>query len=203
MTMPRKSAPEQSRSGRPAAVTREQWLYAGLEQFAAGGEGAVRIERIARDLGVTKGSYYGYFKSRDEFLRQMLEYSLQIGTEDFITRSRAASEPNDQMRLLLTDILKDRAGRDFEFYLRDYGQRNALAKRIAKQADERRTGYIREILERSGLPPAEAAARAEIGYCYYLGWYERNKHTALSRRELRRQLELFGRITSVDLTSEE
>lgn len=203
--MPRKpssSAATQNSAGRPAAVTREQWLYAGLTRFAEGGESQVRIERIARELGVTKGSYYGYFKSRTEFLEAMLEYSLQIGTEDFIARSHAAGDARAQLRLLLVNVLKDRNGKDFEFHLRDFGQRNPLAKRIAKQADERRMQYVRELLEQTGESPEDAAARAEIFYNYYLGWYERSKHAGLSRRELQRQLDLVSRITGVDLARE-
>ena len=50
-----------------------QWLRAGLEALRKGGVGAVRVERLAEDVGVTKGSFYWHFRDRRDLLDAMLD----------------------------------------------------------------------------------------------------------------------------------
>ena len=53
---------------------RAQWLSAGLEALRKGGVAAVRVERLAADVGVTKGSFYHHFRDRGALLDEVLEY---------------------------------------------------------------------------------------------------------------------------------
>ena len=57
---------------RPATHKAEDWIAAGWRALVRGGPAAVRIEALARDLGVTKGSFYGYFTDRAALLAAML-----------------------------------------------------------------------------------------------------------------------------------
>ncbi|MBR9990945.1 MAG: helix-turn-helix transcriptional regulator, partial [Gemmatimonadetes bacterium] len=43
---------------------REEWLSAAAQAMSDGGVEAVRVEAIARDLSITKGSFYWHFKDR-------------------------------------------------------------------------------------------------------------------------------------------
>ena len=49
---------------------REDWLAAALEVLKSEGVGKVNIVRIARDLGVTSGSFYWHFSVRDELVER-------------------------------------------------------------------------------------------------------------------------------------
>ena len=68
-------------------LEREDWLRAARLALLRGGVEAVRVEKLARDLDVTKGSFYWHFKDRDELLDLLLrewesevqEIVLQIG----------------------------------------------------------------------------------------------------------------------------
>jgi AcrR family transcriptional regulator len=53
---------------------RAQWLNAGLQALRKGGVGAVRVERLAADVGVTKGSFYHHFRDRGALLEEVLDY---------------------------------------------------------------------------------------------------------------------------------
>ncbi len=181
-------------------VSVEDWLYAGLLAFAEGGEAGVRVERIAQSLGVSKGSYYYYFSSRQEYLERMLDYSLQIGTQDFIDRASGAGDPVERLRVLTLAVFQDRRERDFDFHLRDYARRSEFAARIVKRTDRQRIEFVRNLLIEADVVPGEALLRAEIYYNYYLGWYQRRKDVQPGRRELRAQLEIVARIAGVDLT---
>jgi AcrR family transcriptional regulator len=44
--------------------SREDWIRAAGRRLAQGGAAAVAVEALARDLGVTKGSFYWHFRDR-------------------------------------------------------------------------------------------------------------------------------------------
>ena len=45
-------------------LDRADWIHAGFAMLAAGGIDAVRVERLAAVLKVTKGSFYWHFRDR-------------------------------------------------------------------------------------------------------------------------------------------
>src|SRR3989442_10635651 len=65
---------------------REKWVEAGLQALADGGVNAVRVEALAKALGVTKGGFYGYFADRDALLIEMLDTWERESTDAVIER---------------------------------------------------------------------------------------------------------------------
>jgi AcrR family transcriptional regulator len=53
-------------------LDRNDWLKAARLALLQGGVGAVRVEKLALDLNVTKGSFYWHFKDREELLEALL-----------------------------------------------------------------------------------------------------------------------------------
>ena len=51
----------------------QKWVTAGLAELGRGGIDGVRVEVLARRMGVTKGGFYRRFKDRDALLRTMLD----------------------------------------------------------------------------------------------------------------------------------
>jgi AcrR family transcriptional regulator len=51
---------------------RDDWLKAARLALLKGGVGAVRVEKLARSLRVTKGSFYWHFRDRDALLELLL-----------------------------------------------------------------------------------------------------------------------------------
>ncbi|MFF2277664.1 TetR/AcrR family transcriptional regulator [Agromyces sp. NPDC058126] len=56
------------------ATTRERWLDEGLTVLATEGAPALRIDRLAARLGVTKGSFHHHFDGADAFKQALLAY---------------------------------------------------------------------------------------------------------------------------------
>ena len=57
----------------PTRTPRGSWIDAGLRALAAGGPDAVRIEPLARELGVTRGGFYWHFEDRRALLEEILD----------------------------------------------------------------------------------------------------------------------------------
>ena len=51
----------------------ESWIEAGLEEIARTGVEGVRVEVLAKNLGVTKGGFYRRFRDRAALLEAMLQ----------------------------------------------------------------------------------------------------------------------------------
>ena len=53
--------------------SRGDWIDVAQDSLVEEGIDAVRITRLAEDLGVTRGSFYWHFKDRDELLTCLIE----------------------------------------------------------------------------------------------------------------------------------
>ena len=60
---------------KPARLSAEDWALAALDVIAESGLASVAVEPLAKRLGVTKGSFYWHFPSRDALLVAALERS--------------------------------------------------------------------------------------------------------------------------------
>src|SRR5258707_4112323 len=54
-------------------ITSETWIEAGLAEIARTGVEGVRVEVLAKNLGVTKGGFYRRFRDRAALLDGMLQ----------------------------------------------------------------------------------------------------------------------------------
>src|SRR5207244_1554764 len=57
-----------------AEVKSESWIEAGFEEIARSGVEGVRVEVLAKSLGVTKGGFYRRFRDRAALLEAMLRH---------------------------------------------------------------------------------------------------------------------------------
>lgn len=56
-----------------ARLGRAEWIEAALDALARDGAAGLRVEPLAKRLGVTKGSFYWHFKDRNALLAAALE----------------------------------------------------------------------------------------------------------------------------------
>src|SRR3954468_11833178 len=77
----------------PTRTPRTRWIEEGLRALAAGGPDAVRIEPLAKALGVTKGGFYWHFDDRRALLEEILDTWEREAVDEVI--ERVESEPGD------------------------------------------------------------------------------------------------------------
>ena len=89
-----------------------QWVAAGLEALRKGGVAGVRVERLAGEVGLTKGSFYWHFRDRGELLDALLEYWAREMTEAEFERVQAVKGGlAARLRTLAEDVLDKGMGR--------------------------------------------------------------------------------------------
>ena len=73
----------------PTRTPRTSWVEEGLRALGVGGPDAVRIEKLAETLGVTKGGFYWHFDGRSALLEEMLDAWERLVIDEVIERVEA------------------------------------------------------------------------------------------------------------------
>ena len=122
---------------------RSTWIDAGLKALAAGGPDAVRVELLAKALGVTRGGFYWHFPSRQAFLDEMLDTWEHRSTEEVLERvEEEGGDARDKVRRAgMLTFSKELLPIDLA--VRDWARRDrSVAKRL-RRVDNRRMEYLR------------------------------------------------------------
>jgi AcrR family transcriptional regulator len=131
----------------PTRTPRTSWIQEGLRALGVGGPDAVRIEKLAQALGVTKGGFYWHFEDRSALLEEMLDAWERAGVDVVIERVESkGGDARAKLRRLATVVSSSGdAGVKIELAIRDWARRDkAVAKRL-KTVDKRRLEYMRSL----------------------------------------------------------
>jgi AcrR family transcriptional regulator len=157
------------------AVTRtprSSWIAEGLRALAAGGPGAVRIEPLARALGVTKGGFYWHFEDRRSLLDEMLDTWERVMIDEAI--ERVESEGGDaraRLRRLfaLASSSDIRELLSVDLAIRDWSRRDQMVAKRLRRVDNRRMDYMRSLFGAFCPDEDEVEARCMVAFSLFIG----------------------------------
>ncbi|MEM9638537.1 MAG: TetR/AcrR family transcriptional regulator, partial [Pseudomonadota bacterium] len=95
----------------------DAWVDAAYAAFEDGGVAAIRVDPLARKLGITRGSFYWHFKDRNALLRAVVGRWQTTSTEQEIDANEAAGGPPAERLLRLLRSCASDDGR-FEISIR-------------------------------------------------------------------------------------
>ena len=157
-------------NGRLAA---DDWIAAGLEVLVESGVAAVKILPIAKRLGVTRGSFYWHFKSREALLGRLLDVWEGRNTSAIL---RAAATPGTLIDRYIALSRLWLGWSDFDPRLdaavREWSRHDPTVLEKLRAADEQRVAALTEMIEPEGHDPAMARYRARTLYHMQMGWHE-------------------------------
>lgn len=178
-------------------VKSEDWIKKGIELFSQGGSDALNIEKMAKILNCTKGSFYHHFKSREDYIDQILEYYYNSRKNMLESMGKLYNNPVEKLSRVLIGVFKNPRGLDFEFQLRKLAETNEKAKIHLSSLERERITYVTVLLNDCGIE--NSSLRAEMIYHYYLGWYQRNKFKQLSDQALYEEVNKLSILAGIDL----
>jgi AcrR family transcriptional regulator len=146
---------------------RARWLEAGFAALREGGNEALRIDALARRVGLTKGSFYHHFGGREGYLEALLDRWEESSTRRVIRLTEQSGPTLAKLEQLhaLTDALDHR----LEVALRGLGDTDERVRVCLARVDEARIAYLTQLAEALGQPAQEARFLAELGYLAYVG----------------------------------
>lgn len=165
---------------------RERWIDAGLSALATGGPRAVRVEALAKDLGVTKGGFYGHFSDREALLVEMLDTWERESTDEAIeTVAREGGDLRTRaFRLGMLTFSDDRL-LPIDLAIRAWARHDDTVAARLRRVDNRRMEVLRELIGTICPDPAEVEARSLLAFCAAIGeHFLAAEHGAYSRAEV-------------------
>lgn len=168
-------------------IPRGSWIDEGLRALAGGGPEAVRIEPLARTLGVTKGGFYWHFKDRQALLDEMLDAWERTGVDEVI-EAVEAEDGNARARLRRLFDLASASGGELlrtELAVRIWARRDkAVAKRL-RRVDNRRMDYMRSLFGAFCEDDDDVEARCLLAFSLFIGaLFDSADHGGRSRGEV-------------------
>ena len=172
MNVPQK--PERTR------LSAEDWEDAALTLIAEQGVGALAVEALARQLGVTKGSFYWHFRTREALLQAALERWEQYGEREIIGQIEAIPDPRERLPELFRRVAHElQPHRVYAALLKALD--HPLVVPVIARASQRRTEFLHTAYQEAGLSNHEALNRARLTYSAYVGFLQTNFTLGLPR----------------------
>ncbi|WP_454830347.1 TetR/AcrR family transcriptional regulator [Paraburkholderia xenovorans] len=157
---------------RKLLLQRADWVKAGLTLFAKEGHEAVSIATLANALGVTKGSFYWHFTSREELLHSILdEWSLHATARVIEIVEATETTARDKIRKLALLGVKssiEELGGAIELAVRNWARTNKKVRNAVAEVDGQRIAYLTSLFEEA-TPSADAELMACLHYSFSAG----------------------------------
>ena len=157
-----------SRNGRLSA---DDWAREALDQIAEQGVASVAVEPLARRLGVTKGSFYWHFPSRDALLQAALERWETAEQEMVFGSLEQVSDPRERLRSLFRLVAHEVKSHIIYSELLKALDHPTVSPVIGR-VSQRRLDYLTASFRQAGLGRTVAQHRARLAYAAYVGFLQ-------------------------------
>jgi AcrR family transcriptional regulator len=157
-----------SRNGRLSA---DDWAREALDQIAEQGVASVAVEPLARRLGVTKGSFYWHFPSRDALLQAALERWETAEQEMVFGSLEQVSDPRERLRSLFRLVAHEVKSHIIYSELLKALDHPTVSPVIGR-VSQRRMDYLTASFRQAGLGRTVAQHRARLAYAAYVGFLQ-------------------------------
>ncbi|PZP62443.1 MULTISPECIES: TetR/AcrR family transcriptional regulator [Pseudoxanthomonas] len=156
---------------RSARLSAEDWAQAALDMVAEQGVAAVAVEPLARRLGVTKGSFYWHFPSRDALLQAALERWEMVEQESVFGSLEAVPDPRERLRQLFLLVAHEAKSHIVYSELLKALDHPAVAP-VIQRVSQRRLDYLIASFRQAGMSRTDAQHRARLAYAAYVGFLQ-------------------------------
>lgn len=154
-------------------TSKRDWLKAAVEILVSEGIDRVKVQVIARNLGVSRSSFYWFFKSRQDLLDQLLTYWRDVNTRSLLERAERPAESACRSVLNIFECWVNEELFDprLDIAVRDWARRSSEVRKVVDDGDDRRMSALTRMFRRHGYPEEEAFIRARVLYFMQIGYY--------------------------------
>lgn len=156
---------------RAKRLTPLNWISAAAEMLLERGVEEVKVDRLAKKIGVTRGSFYWHFKSRNELMERILAEWGKIHDE-FIEgwTSETEGPPEDRLWKLMTlRVTQDEEFRipEWQAALRIWAKKSEKVAAMYKRQAEELFAAMVGIFSELGFSGDEAMSRAHVVQLFF------------------------------------
>ena len=152
-------------------LSAEDWEKEALELIAEQGVQAVAVEPLARRMGITKGSFYWHFSSREALLEQALNRWEEHDSRNLNKSLGEIDHPRDRLESFFRRVGKEKLTHEVYSELcaaAGHPQVEPVLERVAL----RRMAHLSAAFEELGMDAELARNQARLTYSVYLGYLQ-------------------------------
>ena len=146
--------------------SKSTWLDAALDLLTESGINAVRVEVLAKSLGVTKGSFYWHFQNRNQLLEQMLDHWVATTTAP-VMEGHYPDDPVARIYAVGANIVDNERAR-LDPQIRAWALTDKDAERKVREVDQSRFSFLNQLFREAGFNSEDAELRSRLFYYYLL-----------------------------------
>ncbi len=169
-------------------LSRSAWIAGSFEALSEGGIDALRVEPLAKRLGVTKGSFYHHFENRRDLRLALLGEWERLGTSRIIDDvSHSSSDGATRLRMLAHETMKSDPFTDsIETGIRSWAAVDVEVSTVVARVDRRRLGFTEGLFSEVGLSRGLAKRRSLLLYRVLIGefMWRTSGGPTMSKREI-------------------
>lgn len=137
-----------------------------MEALAKEGQARLKVDEIAKNLGVTKGSFYHHFKNREDFVESILDFWADSFTE-YVIQTIGNLEASASDKLLELMRLVEREGLDrYDIAFRSWAAQDPKVAEVVQKVDVARHRFITTLFKEMGFKEPELSMRVKIWLVY-------------------------------------
>ena len=156
------------------------WEQAALDTLAESGLAAVAVESLARRLGVTKGSFYWHFATREALIKAALERWERRDEEEIMAEVEPIADPRERLRELFRRVSREMQSHVIYAALLQ-SLDNPLVRPVMARVSEKRLDVLTLAYRQAGFDRRAAAHRARLAYSAYTGFLQLSLQLGLPR----------------------
>jgi AcrR family transcriptional regulator len=162
---------KKTKQGNPG-LTREEWVQAARRTLIKRGFAAVKIDRMARELDVTRGGFYWRFDGVDDLLNSLIEDWKKTNTQPLLDILNAPGSPEERYRKMqLTFIEEKHFNPEYDTAMREWARVSPKVAKVVHAVDAERIDALQALFAEAGYSEEEAFIRARITYLHQAGYY--------------------------------
>ena len=152
-------------------VSKEQWLAKALEMLEIEGHDAIKVEKLATQLGTSRSGFYYHFINRKDLFQHLLSYWEDEYTA-VITDNLDMKMLDAATRLLITmEMIKERKLPKYDLAMTAWARVDPIVDRVVKKVVQMRHDFTRTIFKELGFIGDELEMRTRLFHCYH-AWEE-------------------------------
>ena len=168
------------------SLTREDWISGAWDMLGETGLEGVRVEPLAKNLGVTKGSFYWHFKDRQELLDALLDRWFAIWDDQMSPDIDGNGTAADRIWALIESVIR-RTTRGQTISLRLLSHKDPDVALRIEERDAQRLVFLMQRLKEIGFSHEEARVRGQLYQAIMTGEFLRSGGFPLDERLARAQ----------------
>jgi len=128
---------------------------------------SIKIDSLAKKIGVSRSGFYWHFKNRKDLLQHLLDYWMHEYTGVLSNNSSLMKLTADKRLLKIMKLIKEHRLAKYDFAIIAWAKTDLNASAAVNKVMEMRLYFIRESFKELGFIGDELEMRTRLFVCYH------------------------------------